>query len=117
MYFNYLLNYHLVIDIIYYISAKFLNLKFKILLLTVPYFIQYFTDKNVFLAAGNQRYLCLYKNNLSEIISEFSSPDNSFINCIKISRSMKILFCGTNKGVIRVYPWIFCEDLFEYETL
>jgi len=50
MYFNCLLNYHLVIDTIYYISAKFLNLKFEILLSTVPYFIQFFAFfiKNVF---------------------------------------------------------------------
>ena len=30
---------------------------------------------------------------------------------------MKLLFCGTNKGTIRVYPWPFIEDLFEYVAI
>jgi hypothetical protein len=30
-----------------------------------------------------------------------------------ISKTLKILICGTNKGTIRIYPWPFIEELFE----
>jgi len=32
-------------------------------------------DKDIFIAAGMERYLSIYKNKLEDLVAEFHSPD------------------------------------------
>ena len=32
-------------------------------------------DKDIFIGAGMERYLCVYKNKLEDLVAEFHSPD------------------------------------------
>lgn len=77
-------------------------------------FFQYFKEKDIFIAAGAEKYLSIYRNNMEELIVDFPIENNVVIHSLHISRILKLLFCGTNKGTIRVYPWPLLEELLEF---
>jgi hypothetical protein len=49
-------------------------------------------------------------------VVEFQKQDVS-IESMVLSRPLKLLFCGTNKGSIRVYPWPLIEDHLVYKKI
>ena len=71
-------------------------------------------EHDIFIAAGAEKYLSIYNKSLEEMVVEFDSPDGVFIHSLIISRVMKLLFCGTSKGTIRIYPWPFIDEMFEW---
>lgn len=77
-------------------------------------FYQYFKDKDIFIAAGNEHYLVLYQNSMEELIVSLPLQDATTIQSLLISRQLNLLFCGTSIGTIRIYPWPWHEELLEY---
>jgi hypothetical protein len=80
-------------------------------------FYQYYKEKDIFIAAGMETYLSVYKNHLEDLVAEFHSTDGVSIQSMIVSRQIKLLFCGTSIGTVRIYPWPFIEELFEFVPL
>lgn len=76
-------------------------------------YFQYFKEKDLFIAAGNEKYLSIYQNGMEDLIVEFPMTDGVIIHSLHISRLLKLLFCGTSIGTIRVYPWPLIEEALE----
>ncbi len=59
--------------------------------------------------------MVIYKNKMKELVSEFQVEDGVTIKSLAECTSLKILFCGTNTGTIRIYPFPFKEQILEYK--
>jgi hypothetical protein len=51
---------------------------------------------------------------MNELVVDFPLNDSTIINSLHISRMLKLLFCGTSNGTIRVYTWPLSEENLEY---
>ena len=58
--------------------------------------------------------MCVYKNKCKDLVAEFPIVD-CHITSMFLSRTLGVLFAGTNKGDIRAYLWPIEESTLELE--
>lgn len=75
----------------------------------------FYSDQDLFVGASSENYLVLYTNRLQDLIVEFPiQEDGVQIQSMAVSRHLKLFFCGTSHGAIRIYNWPLIEESLQY---
>ena len=61
--------------------------------------------------------MMVYNNKMKDLFCQFPILDGVSITTMTLLSRLKVLFCGTSAGSVRIYPFPITEDLCEYREI